>query len=453
MAEPTSFTPEEQAAFNKVSRRIIWFILLLTTVNFLDRTNIGFAQLTMGKELGVSATVFGLSVTVFSIVYALFEIPSNLAMQKFGARRWLARIMITWGLASAACALANGPTSLIALRALVGAAEAGFIPGLILYLTYWYPQFYRARAHSGFMISQPIAIAAGSILSGLLLSLDGLYGVSGWRWLFLIEGAPAVALGVMILFYLSDRPALAKWLTPRERSVIEEAVQRDAERREKTIAFRHGSTLSMVLSRDMLLISAAYFTLIGNYGAGGYWTPQIIRAMSRPDQPFWLTGVLSSGPYLFAILSIPLWSAFSDRIKERYWCVIGPLAIGGAGWMLAAHAPNAQSQYAGLIVAQVFTLPIWSLFYTMPSSLLPRQAHAIGIAFLNTIGMVGASVAPLLMGYLRDTTGGFAAPMTLIGASLIVAAAIMLFAPRRLLVGDGAALTALATAPVQAPGE
>ncbi len=438
MAEPSSgYSAEEEAAFKKVSRRMLWFILLLAIVNYLDRTNIGFAQLTMGKELGVSATVFGTSVTVFSIVYALFEIPSNLALQRFGARIWLARIMITWGVASAGCALAMGPASLLTLRGLVGAAEAGFIPGLVLYLTYWYPQYHRARAQSGFMISQPIALAAGSILSGAILSMDGALGISGWRWLFIIEGLPAVVLGVAILFYLSDRPSTSKWLTERERQVIDDAVRRDAEQRERLSSVRKGSLLSMLFSRDMLLISLAYFTLIGNFGSGGYWTPQILRAMSRPDQPYWLTGLLASGPYLLAIVAIPFWSAFSDRLKERYWCAIIPMAIGGCGWLVAALAPNAPTQYAGLVAAQLFTLPVWSLFFTMPSSVLPRSAHATGIAFMNTIGMVGASTAPLVIGILRDSTGGFTVPMVVVGCAVICGAAIMLLVPRHLLVGTG----------------
>jgi len=440
MAEPApGFNAEEQAAFAKVSKRILWFILLLAIVNYLDRTNIGFAQLTMGKELGVSATAFGTTVTVFSIVYALFEIPSNMALHKFGARRWLARIMITWGFASAATALAAGPSSLLVLRAFVGAAEAGFIPGLVLYLTYWYPQYYRARAQSGFMISQPIAVAGGSILSGVILGLHGWLGLSGWRWLFIIEGAPAVILGVIILYYLSDRPSSAPWLTARERDVIDEAVRRDAEAREKTVSFAKGtSVINMLLSRNMLLISAAYFTLIGNFGSGGYWLPQILRAMSSPNQPYWMTGVLAAGPYLLAIAAIPLWSLYSDRLKERYWCIIAPMAIGGFGWIIAALAPNSALQYIGLVMSQLFTLPVWSLFFTLPSSVLPRPAHPTGIAFMNTIGMAGASTTPLVIGILRDYTGGFTIPMVVVGASVALGAMILLLVPRYLLVGSGA---------------
>jgi ACS family tartrate transporter-like MFS transporter len=232
--------------------------------------------------------------------------------------------------------------------------------------------------------------------------------------------------------------------------VIEEAVRRDAESREKIAALDgSGSIMSMLFSRNMLLISLAYFTLIGNFGAGGYWTPQILRAMSRPDQPYWLTGLLASGPYLCAIVAIPFWSAYSDRKKERYWCAILPMAVGGCGWLIAALAPNAPTQYLGLVIAQLFTLPVWSLFFTMPSAVLPRPAHATGIAFMNTIGMVGASTAPLIIGYLRDTTGGFTAPMIVIGCAVLCGAAIMLLVPRYLLVGDGGKMTK-SVAPPQA---
>lgn len=438
MTEPaSSFSAEEEAAFRKVSKRILWFLFILTVINYLDRTNIGFAQLTMGKDLGISATVFGWSIAIFSFVYALFEIPSNLALQKFGARVWITRIMITWGLAAAGCAFAVGEWSFLTLRALVGAAEAGFIPGLVLYMTYWYPQFFRARAQSGFMIAQPVAVAGGSILSGFLLQMDGLWGIAGWRWLLIIEGLPAVLLGIAVWFYLTDRPSKSAWLTPRERELIDAAVKRDADAREQSAAHQSGSIWDHLFSRNLLLISCAYFMLVGNFGSAGYWTPQIVRAISSPNQPFWITGLISAGPHLCALCCIPLWSAYSDRIRERYWCVIIPMILGGCGWMMAAQLTLPALQFLGLVIASISTLSVWSLFFTMPSNLLPRTSHATGIAFMNTIGMCGAGVAPLVMGYLRDATGGFTAPMTVIGLGLVVGACLMMCVPRYLLVGDG----------------
>jgi ACS family 4-hydroxyphenylacetate permease-like MFS transporter len=438
MADPAAqVTLDEEKALAKVSRRILWFLFVLTVINYLDRTNIGFAQLTMGKDIGISASVFGLSVTIFSVVYALFEIPSNLALQRFGARIWLARIMITWGIASAGCAFAMGPASLLTLRGFVGAAEAGFIPGLVLYLTYWYPQYHRARAQSWFMIAQPVAIAAGSIVSGLLLGLNGVFGMAGWRWLFLIEGVPAVILGLVILVYLSDRPKGASWLTPREQELIDNAVQRDAEMRERSAPQASATMWGQILSRNMLIISVAYFTLIGNFGAAGYWLPQIVRGMSRPDQPYWLTGLIAAIPPLCTLIAMPIWSAYSDRRKERFWTSIIPMALAGGGWIMAALLDEPVLRLLGLVIAGVCSTPVWSLFFTMPSAVLPRTAHAAGIAFMNTIGMCGAATAPMIMGVLRDRTGGFSAPMTVIGVALIAGALLMLLVPRHLLVGDG----------------
>ena len=433
----TQFSHEEEQALAKVSRRILWFLFVLAVINYLDRTNIGFAQITMGKDLGVTASVFGLSVTIFSIVYALFEIPSNLALQRFGARIWLARIMVTWGIASAGCAFASGPASLLTLRGLVGAAEAGFIPGLVLYLTYWYPQYHRARAQSWFMIAQPVAIAGGSIISGLLLGLDGFFGLQGWRWLFLIEGVPAVLLGIVILFYLTDKPMGTRWLTLDEQNLIENAVQRDAEARERSSVQPSTTMWGQILSRNMLIISAAYFTLIGNFGAAGYWLPQIVRGMSRPDQPYWMTGLIAAIPPLCTLIAMPIWAAYSDRRRERFWSSIIPMAVAGLGWIMAAILTDPAMRLLGLVVAGVASTPVWSLFFTMPSAVLPRSAHAAGIAFMNTIGMCGAATAPMVMGVLRDMTGGFSAPMTVIGLSLIVGASLMLLVPRYLLIGDG----------------
>jgi ACS family 4-hydroxyphenylacetate permease-like MFS transporter len=424
------------AVFRKVSRRLNWFLFLLLAVNFLDRTNIGFAALTMNKDLALNATTFGVAITAFSVAYVLCEIPSNLALERFGARVWITRIMVTWGLAAAACAFATGAAGLIGLRALVGLAEAGFVPGIVLYLTYWYPQFLRARAQANFMIAQPIAVAGGSIISGLILGLDGALGLAGWRWLFLLEGVPAVILGVVVYFYLTDRPVTSKWLTPQERDIVVAAVRRDAEKRE-SIAGLQGPVWRMCLSRNMLLISFAYMTLLANYSAAAYWLPQIVRGMTGPGTPYWMTGLISAIPPLATAFALPFWSARSDKARERYWHSIVPIVIGAGGWIASGMVASAPLQLLGLTIGGVFSTSVWSLFFAMPSAVLPRQAHAVGIAFMNTIGMCGTALSPLIIGILRDRTGGFAAPMIFVGCLLICGAVLMLFVPRRLLVGDG----------------
>ncbi len=315
-------------------------------------------------------------------------------------------------------------------------AEAGFVPGVVFYLTYWYPQYRRARAQANFMVAQPIAVAFGSIVSGLILGMDGVLGVAGWRWLFLLEGLPAVVLGIVAYFYLTDRPATSKWLSEDERQLVADAVRRDAEQREEVSDLR-GPVWRMVLSRNMLLISFAYMTLVGNYGAAAYWLPQIVRGMTGPTTPYWVTGVLAAIPPLATAIALPIWSSRSDSRKERYWHAIIPTVLGGLGWIMAAEAAAPVLQLLGLTIAGVCSTSVWSLFFAMPSAVLPRRAHAVGIAFMNTIGMCGTATFPLIIGLLRDRTGGFAAPMIFVGSALIVGAALMLFVPRRLLAGDG----------------
>lgn len=426
----------ESLALAKVSRRLLWFLFLLLVINFIDRSNVGFAALTMNKALGLSASTFGLSLSAFSIAYVLCEIPSNIALARFGARVWIARIMVTWGAAAAACALASGATSYIVLRILVGVAEAGFVPGVVLYLTYWYPQYHRARAQAIFMMAQPIALASASIISGFILGLDGKFGIAGWRWLFVLEGMPAIVLGIIVYFYLSDRPESSKWLTQQERSLVAAAVRRDAERREAA-GGPQGSLLRMIFSRNLLLISFAYMTLIGNYSAAGYWLPQIVRGMTPPGTAYWITGLLAAIPPLATAIALPLWSAKSDRAKERYWHSILPMVLGAFGWIVAALSTNQVVQLLGLTAAGVFSMAVWSLFFTMPSAVLPRRAHAVGIAFMNTIGMCGAATFPLIIGVLRDRTGGFTASMIFVGLAILAGAALMLFVPKFLLTGDG----------------
>ena len=425
----------EEAVFGKISRRLVWFLLLLFIINFIDRTNIGFAALTMNKDLGLSATTFGLALSLFSLGYVLFEIPSNMALAHFGARIWLARIMITWGIAATACALAQGPWSLIGLRVLVGIAEAGFAPGLILYITYWYPQYRRARIQTGFLIAQPIAVSFGSLISGMILAMDGLLGVAGWRWLFFLEGIPAVIFGVVALFYLADRPSKAKFLSASERDMVEGIVHRDAMLRERQEDAGTG-VWRLILTRNMILISLSYMTLVFNFTAAAYWLPQIIKAMVPAGTAFWKIGLITAIPYLITAATMPYWSARSDRAQERFWHSLVPMTVGAVGWIVAGMSSGAVAQLAALGVAIVTTSAVWSLFWTMPSAVTPRRAHAISIAALNTVGIMGATLSPLVIGYLRDATGGFSAGMYATGMLVLAGAALMLLVPRSLLRGS-----------------
>jgi ACS family 4-hydroxyphenylacetate permease-like MFS transporter len=360
-------------------------------------------------------------------------------LARVGARRWLARIVITWGLASMACALVTGAQSLIALRFLVGVAEAGFFPGVILFITYWYPQYYRARAQVAFMSAQPMATAVGAILSGFILGLDGLLGIAGWRWLFLLEGLPAVCLGIVALYYLTDRPGSARWLQPEEKAAIAAMLERDAATRG-----RNAPTLSTralwgeILSRNMLLMSFCFGTMVGNFNALALWMPQIIRGMTGPAMPFWAIGLLTAIPPICTLATMPFWSWRSDRSKERYWHCTAPIMVAALAWWLAALLRQPAPQLACLTIASMASVAAWPVFVTLPSLVLPREAHPVGIAFMTTIGLAGAVVSPIIVGTLRDLTGDFTAAMAATGGMLALGALAMLFVPRSALAAPAA---------------
>ena len=436
----------ESAVLRRVSNRFLWFLLLCYGINFVDRTNIGFAALTMNKDLHLSATTFGIAGSALSFAYMLFEIPSNLMLERVGARKWLARIMITWGLAAAGCMFVTGPWSLIGMRMLVGIAEAGFSPGLVLFLTYWYPQYRRAGAQTIPMIGQPIAGMFGALVGGLILGMHGVWGLAGWRWLFLLEGLPAVVLGFILLFYLSDKPKDATFLSAEEKATLTGLLERDEEerRRSQPAPVKRGVTRQL-LSRNMLLISFAYACLIATFSALTLWTPQIIRGMSSAAMPFWFIGVLVAVPPSCSILWMLYWTRRSDKRKERFWHCVAPMLVAAAGWVVAAFIHNPAIQLVGLIVASAFSLSAWPVFYTTPSILLPREARAAGLAFLNTIGIAGSIVSPLIVGSLRDATGGFTVPMVAIAGLLLLGVILMMLVPKGLLERTGEAAVVPAT--------
>ncbi len=432
---------KEAAVMRRVSSRFLWFLMLCFMINFIDRTNIGFAALTMNKDLGLSATTFGLAGSALSFAYLLCEIPSNLILERVGARKWLARIMVTWGIASAGCMFVTGATSLVIMRMLVGIAEAGFSPGIVLFITYWYPQYRRASVQTIPMIGQPIAGMIGALLGGLILGLNGVFGLAGWRWLFLLEGVPAILLGIMMYFYIADRPKDAKFLSADEKATLIAALERDEEERHR--AQPQGSKRSVtrqILSRNMLLISFAYACLIATFSALTLWTPQIIRGMSATAMPYWLIGILVAVPPSCSILWMLFWTRRSDRRKERFWHCVAPMLIGAAGWTVAAVSSYPPVQLGGLVIASAFCLSAWPVFFTTPSILLPPEARAAGLAFLNTVGILGSTLSPLLVGYLRDQTGGFTIPMLAIATLLIIGVVLMLLVPRGLLERNGEAV-------------
>jgi ACS family 4-hydroxyphenylacetate permease-like MFS transporter len=412
---------EDALVVRKVFRRLIWFLFLLLVVSFIDRINIGFAALTMNKDLGLSSAAFGLSVTVFYAAYTLCEIPSNLALARFGARLWIARIMITWGIAASATMLATGEWSLYGYRAIVGMAEAGFFPGMFLYMTYWFPRNCRARANALFVMGIPATVAIASTLSGLILQMDGVLGLAGWRWLFLLEGLPAVVLGVVCLYFLADGPAQARWLSDEEKREIAARLERDRAVEEAS-ATRRG-ILGQLGSRNVLLLSAAYFGLVSSLNANTTWLPQIVQSFAH-GMSYAVIGLLFAVPALITVAVMPFWGASSDRRGERAWHLRVAMLLAAVGWLLVVSFDLPAMRYLGMVFTSVGSFCALLTFWTIPASaaILSPDARPAGIAFINCIGIGGgSSIGPFVVGYLKDLTGSFAAGFLYIVAMLLIA--------------------------------
>jgi ACS family 4-hydroxyphenylacetate permease-like MFS transporter len=420
MPEPAEALPVslEAAAYRKVFRRVVWYLFVLYICSYLDRINIGFAALAMNRDLGLTPTTFGIANTVFYLGYMAFEVPSNLMLARFGARTWLARIMITWGIASTATAFATGATSLYVLRLLVGVAEAGFVPGVLLYLTYWFPQAYRARANGLFMVAQPLTIASGSVLSGYILGMNGALGVAGWRWLFVLEGVPSIVLGVFTFFYLKDGPRDAWWLSAGERNVIEAHLAA-----ERAPASSRGSVWAELRSRDVVLLCLAYFGLVSTLNTNATWVPQIVREILGGQRDFVTVGVWAAIPALLTVAAMPIWSLRSDRRQERLWHVTIPMAMAAAGWLFVTLASAPLVRFAGLALVSIGGFCGMSIFWTLPATLLSRAARPAGIALISTAGIFGSAVSPSIIGFLRDQTGTFTSGLLYMVALLVVSIA------------------------------
>jgi D-galactonate transporter len=399
----------EAQVIGKVSRRIVPFVALCYFLCYLDRVNVGFAALQMNNDLGFTATMFGWGAGIFFFGYFFFEVPSNLALERFGARLWIARIMVTWGLLSAAMALIWDEWSFLVVRFLLGAAEAGFFPGIILFLTYWFPSAYRARMVGRFMAAIPISAVIGSPLSGLILGMDGIWGLRGWQWLFIFEGLPTVLLGLVVMFYLTDGPEKAHWLEDDERRWLIDRL-----RRERVVREAHGKhTLWEALKHPrVLVLSLAYFgTAAAGYGLG-FWLPTIVKEFGVSDLQ---TGFITAIPYAVGIAAVVIWPLLSDRMQERKWNTALAFLVAAAGLALSTLFPDPVQKMTMLCIAAVGMYAIAPLFWTLPTAFLSGTAAAGGIALINSIGNLAGFLAPYVMGSLKDATGGF-------GAGLLVVA-------------------------------
>ncbi|MGJ7551240.1 MFS transporter [Pseudomonas alloputida] len=415
----------------KVSRRLLGFLFLCFVLSFLDRINIGFAGLTMMGDLGLSSTQFGMATTLFYIAYVACGIPSNMALARVGARRWIGSLMIAWGLASTATLFATDASSLYLLRMLVGITEAGFLPGVLLYLTFWFPAEYRARANALFMIAMPFTAGFGSALSGLILSLDGVWGLHGWQWLFLLEGMPSVIMGFVVFGYLNDTPAQAHWLSPEDKQRLQQALAADKPTATRTEKDEPGSLLREMLSPTVLLFSLVYFCLVNTLAMIAVWTPLIIKSISAADSSNSTIGFLAMIPQVCTIIGMVVWGLHSDRSQERRWHLVLPMLMAAAGWLFAAYAGNPLVQLCGICMAATGSYTAMSIFWTTPDQALTFKARAIGIAVINAFGNIGSALNPLVVGWLKDLTQSFTAGIVYATALLVIGALLTFLLPLR----------------------
>ena len=412
----------EKSVINKVTWRLIPFLVLSYLLCYIDRVNLGFAALTMNKELGFSATVFGWGAGLLFVGYFLFEVPSNLALQRFGARIWIARIMITWGIISAAMALIQGTVSFYVMRFLLGAAEAGFFPGIILYLTYWFPAEYRGVIISRFMFAQPIALMLGSAVSGWLLNLDGVWGISGWKWLFVLEGLPSVLLGIVTLFYLTDKPEKAAWLEPDERKWLQARL--DAERSKVEAVRKYGFWETLLNPRVLLLGFTYVCIVIGIYGVN-MWLPQIVKTFSSQLSNTQI-GLISAIPFVAAAIGMLFIGISSDRFQERKWHLTITTALAGLTLLASAYTGSSSPAWTifFLSVSSICLYGCMPIFWTYPPAFLTGTAAAAGIALINSIGNLGGFAGPFAVGWIKDTTGNFLSGLIFLGVSAVIGALV-----------------------------
>lgn len=411
----------ERATLRRVSRRLVPLLFLMFIAAYLDRTNVAIAALQMNQDLGLSAAVYGFGSGVFFIGYALFEVPSNLILARVGARRWMARIAITWGLLACAMMLVRGPRSFYLVRFLLGLAEAGFFPGIIYYLGGWYPERRRARAIASFMIAVPLSSTIGGPLGGVLLSLSGHVGLAGWQWLFFVEGVPSILLGFVALFYLTDRPEDARWLSVEQR----EWLCRRLENERLSRAASAESRLGRALGRGSLwLLAAVYLFGISALLGTTYFAPVMIRdafGMSTTGVGF-TVGALG----IVGLVGLVGTGARSDATGERVLHVAFPMLIVAAGYAVAALVPERAALIAGFAMiyfgANAFMPPFWCI----PAALLEGTAAAGGIAVINSIGNLGGFFAPFLLGALKDRSGTYTGGLLTLGVVAIAAGVAVL---------------------------
>jgi MFS transporter, ACS family, tartrate transporter len=414
------------AVVRKVAWRLMWFVMALYFLAILDRGNISFAAISMNKDLGLNAQMFGIAVGVMYFTYSIFEIPSNIVLARYGARATLTRIAILWGIATVLMAFAQGQWSLYAFRGFLGFAESGLFPGVMLFLSIWFPFAYRARYNAMFNYAVPISYIFGSLISGAVLNLDGTLGIAGWKWLFILEGAPPIILGIIGIFYLTDRPHDATWLAPQEKLWLAAEIERDA--RDRGVVHDH-SLFGTLMKPAVLLFALCNFGLFCGLASLFAWLPQIIKTFGLENSQI---GMVTAIPPLAGLIGMILLSRHSDRVGERFIYSCCTLLLAATGFAIAAFAPNPTTIIIGFMVANVGVYGTQAVFWTIPQSYLSRDSAPGAIGLVAMVGSIGGALIPVVIGRIKDSTGSFTGGFLFVSAALVISAVGIMVA-RRLL--------------------
>ncbi|MEJ8850086.1 MFS transporter [Variovorax rhizosphaerae] len=403
----------------KIKWRILPFLVVLYIIAFIDRSNIGFAALKMNGDLGITSTQFGIAAGLFTVGYFLFEVPSNMLMGRYGARKWIARILVTWGAVAALTGLVQNYMQLAVIRTVLGIAEAGFFPCVLLYLTYWFPQRERARVVALFMVALPIATLAAGPLSGLILDHIHWGGIASWRWVFILEGIPAVLLGILALYILVDGPRAAKWLSPAEKTWLIGVLE--AEESAKLKQYGHVSFWKSLSGVRIWLLAFIYYAKSVAVYVLAFYSPQILKGLGQ-DLSNTAVGLLNGLPYAVATVVMVWWARHSDRMQERRWHVALPLFVAGVALVLMALTSS--NLWISLALLTIITAAIYAPygpFWAMPSLFLSGSSAAVGLAAINSIANLGGFVGPVVFGTLKDSTGSIYAGLAFVSLTLVLA--------------------------------
>ncbi|MBV8889261.1 MAG: MFS transporter [Alphaproteobacteria bacterium] len=424
----------EQSTMRKIYLRLLPFALLTYFLCYIDRINVGFAALTMNKDIGLDSAMFGMAAGAFFWGYVLFEVPSNMILEKVGARMWIARIMISWGIISGATAFCTGPYSFMIVRFLLGLAEAGLFPGIVVFFTYWFPEQHRARINSGFTLALPVAVALGSPISTALLGFDGAWGLHGWQWMYIAEAFPTVLVGIGILFYVTDRPEHAKWLSREECDWLIGKIAGE----QRAIAAAHDTSLwRAFVDPKVLLLCLNYLGIVTASLGMLLFLPQIIKELGLTNMEVGWAGMV---PYICGAIAMVGCGWLSDRLGERRWVLFWTCVISAAGLVIAGLTVGTWGALLGMSIAAMGFYGTKGAFWAMPSMFLTGSAAAAGIAWINSVGNLGGFFGPTMVGWAKNLTGSFAGGLYALAACALVSAVVSGFwlnIPRRAPVQEG----------------